>query len=173
MAEIPCQCWFHWLPECGQEFHNQYTEVKEGVQRGSSRWRNKGKELKLIAVMWNGNLCHYFREQVIMGTCISVVQSLGISLQSGGFLPARHAWSVLLRFLCVGLFVLCVCPPCHVCSNYITYVIARQVNLTAALSTGVAIMSSLAQLQVWDTEKQRQCRHDHGRLTESRNARSK
>jgi len=67
----------------------------------------------------------------------------------------------------------CVCPPYRVCSSYIMYIIARQVNLTAALSTGIATMGSRAQLQVWDTKKQRQHRHDHGRRTESRNARSK
>jgi len=30
----------------------------------------------------------------------------------------------------------------------------------AALSTGAATVSSLAQLLAWETEKQRQCRHD-------------
>ena len=47
-------------------------------------------------------------------------------------------------------------------------------NLTAALSTGVATMSSLAQLQVRDTdpEKPNQCRCDGKRLTEIGNARS-
>ena len=41
------------------------------------------------------------------------------------------------------------------------------------MSTGVATMSSLAQLRVRDTEKQRQDRNDDARLTESGNARSK
>jgi len=40
------------------------------------------------------------------------------------------------------------------------------------LSAGVATRSSLAQLQVRDTGKQRQCRHDDARLTESGNTRS-
>ena len=40
------------------------------------------------------------------------------------------------------------------------------------LSTGVANMSSLAQLRVRDTKKQKQRRHDDARLTESRNARN-
>ena len=40
------------------------------------------------------------------------------------------------------------------------------------LSTGVATVSSLAQLQVPDSEKQRQCRLNDVRLTKSENARS-
>ena len=47
------------------------------------------------------------------------------------------------------------------------------VGLTAALSTGVATMSSLAQLRVQDTEEWRQCRCGDARLTENRNAKSK
>ena len=47
------------------------------------------------------------------------------------------------------------------------------VNLAAALSTDVATMSSLAELRVWDTKKQRQHRCNDTRLTESRNARRK
>ena len=43
---------------------------------------------------------------------------------------------------------------------------------TAVLSTCVATMSSLAQLWVWDTAKQRQHRRDNARLTKSGNARS-
>ena len=63
-------------------------------------------------------------------------------------------------------------------NNYITCIVAMRLlaNLTAALSTGVAAMStsSLVQLQVRDTdpEKQRQCRCDGTRLTEIGNARS-
>ena len=41
----------------------------------------------------------------------------------------------------------------------------------AALSTGVATVSSLAQLQVQDTNKQKQCRHNDARLTKSGNTR--
>ena len=40
-------------------------------------------------------------------------------------------------------------------------------------STGVATMSSLSQLQVQDTEEQKQCRCDVVRLAEIRNARRK
>jgi len=45
----------------------------------------------------------------------------------------------------------------------------------AALSTGghVATMSSLAQLQVQDTKKQRQCRCESTRMTESKNGKGK
>ena len=43
----------------------------------------------------------------------------------------------------------------------------------ATLSTDVANMGSLAQLRVWDTEKQRQCRRDDVRPTERGNAKSK
>jgi len=39
--------------------------------------------------------------------------------------------------------------------------------LDGGLSTGVATMSSLAQLQVQDPEKQRQCRYDNVKLTKS------
>jgi len=46
------------------------------------------------------------------------------------------------------------------------------VGLTAALSTGVATMSSLAQLRVQDTEEWRQCRCGDARLTENRNGKS-
>ena len=46
------------------------------------------------------------------------------------------------------------------------------VDLTAALSSDVAPMSSLAQLQVRDTMKQRQCRHNSVRLFENGNSRS-
>jgi len=45
------------------------------------------------------------------------------------------------------------------------------VDLTATLRTGVAAMSSLAQLQVRDTKKQRQHGHKEVRLTKSRNGR--
>ena len=45
------------------------------------------------------------------------------------------------------------------------------VDLTAALSTGVATMSNLAQIRVSDTEE-RQCRRHDTRLTKSRNTKS-
>ena len=47
------------------------------------------------------------------------------------------------------------------------------VGLTAALSTGVATINSLAQLGVQDTEEWRQCRCGDARLTENSNAKSK
>ena len=64
-------------------------------------------------------------------------------------------------------------------NNYIRYIVAMQLYFsrirTAALSTGVATMSSLAQLdlQVQGTEEQRQLRCDDVKLIESGNARSK
>ena len=55
-------------------------------------------------------------------------------------------------------------------------IVAMRLNFSrlqmAALSTGVATVSSLAQLRVQDTNKQKQCRHNDTRLTESGNARS-
>ena len=82
---------------------------------------------------------------------------------------------------CTCLFVcwfFCWCIPIyHVCNNYITYIVAMQLYFsqlwTAASSTGVANVSSLAQLRVQDINKQRQNRHDNARLTESGNIRSK
>ena len=77
-------------------------------------------------------------------------------------------------FVC-GIFGWCI--PYHMCNNYITYIVAMQLYFsqlwTAASSTGVANVSSLAQLRVQDINKQRQNRHDDARLTESGNIRSK
>ena len=44
----------------------------------------------------------------------------------------------------------------HMCNNYVTYIVTIQllVDLMAALSTGVATMSNLAQLRIQDTEEQ-------------------
>ena len=60
------------------------------------------------------------------------------------------------------------------CNNYVTYIIAMPlclIDLTAALRTGVAAMSSLAQLQVRDAKKQRQHGRNKVKLTKSRNGR--
>ena len=73
--------------------------------------------------------------------------------------------------LFVGWFVTLCILTYHVRNNYITHIVALQLCFswlwTAGLSTGVATVSSLAQLQVWDPEKQRQCRYDDVKLTES------
>ena len=60
--------------------------------------------------------------------------------------------------------------------NYVTILLQCEftlAGLTAALSTGVATMSSLAQIYVRDTKKQMQHRCDDARLTKIRNTRSK
>ena len=87
------------------------------------------------------------------------------------------SWSSCFPCLSVCLLV-CLCIyTCHVCKNYILCIHLLPcdfilVDLMAALNTGIATMSTTAQLSIWDTEAQRQHRCDDVRLTESRNARS-
>jgi len=60
-------------------------------------------------------------------------------------------------------------------NNYITYIAAMRLyysqHWTAALSSGVAALSSMAQLQVYTGEQRQRC--EDARLTKSRRARSK
>jgi len=62
-------------------------------------------------------------------------------------------------------------PTYHMHNNPVTYFTCQLRTVT--LSTGVATMSSLAQLRAHDTTKQRQHRCNNVRLTESGNTRSK
>ena len=73
-------------------------------------------------------------------------------------------------YLLVGLCI----PTYHVCNNHIHFVMWLYFSQPwmAALNTCIATMSSLAQLWVWDTEKQRQHRCDDARLTKSGNIRN-
>ena len=80
-----------------------------------------------------------------------------------------------------SLYVFCICLfVCTSALNTCTIITMHAllpcdftlVDLMSALSTGVATISSLAQLRVGDTGEQRQCRCDDVRLTVSRNARS-
>ena len=81
-----------------------------------------------------------------------------------------------------SLYIFCLCVCLSVCPHLSCVQYLRHANcckllpcdfissILAALSTGAATMSSLAE---WDAEKQRQCKHNSVRLTESGNARSK
>jgi len=66
------------------------------------------------------------------------------------------------------LFVALYIPTYHVHNNYIMHIVALLLYFsrlrTVALSTGIATMSSLVQLWVQDTEKQRQHRCTDARL---------
>jgi len=81
----------------------------------------------------------------------------------------------LENMVCIYLS-LCVCTY-HVCNNYVTYIVAMRPYLNRLRQFRrllcAATMSSPAQLRVWDTEKQRQHRHNNARLAKSGNARSK
>ena len=85
------------------------------------------------------------------------------------FLPAGHALCPCL-FVCwfVHLHLY------HVYNNCITLLPCdfTLADLITAWSTGIATKSSLAQLQVWNIEEQRQCRRNDKRLTESGNTRN-
>jgi len=92
---------------------------------------------------------------------------LSVVAQSNFYKPAVHKAQdrLVLRLLsiCLWFFV-----SSHiVCNNYITYIVAMRLYLsqprTAALSTGVATMSSLAQLRDRDTKKKGQRRCDDAR----------
>jgi len=67
----------------------------------------------------------------------------------------RACLSFVLQDRCVSTY--------HVCNNYIMYIVAMQLYLSTALqfehSTGVATMSSVAQLRVRHSQEQRQSRN--------------
>ena len=102
-----------------------------------------------------------------------------LKVVSGESLPlCRDFYQVVQRLLNVihfCYFFLFVCASAHITcaistSRTLLPRIFTLVNLTAALRTGVATMSSLAQLQVQDSEEQKQCRRNDARLTESANS---
>jgi len=88
----------------------------------------------------------------------------------------RLVLRLLCRFrVCISVD-LCVCIY-HVRNNYVTYIVAMRPYLSRLRQFRrllcVAAMSSLPQLRLrGGYEKQRQCRRDDARLTESGNVRS-
>jgi len=103
------------------------------------------------------------------------------SKTSLNILPAGHAQSTrpagpkiaVCLFVCWSVHTHLSCvqqlPYVHCCLTYHTLVVNISQLQTAALCTGVATVSSPAQLRVPDTEKQRQ---HSARLTKSGNVRS-
>ena len=102
-----------------------------------------------------------------------------LKVVSGESLPlCREFYQVVQRLLNVihiCYFFLFVCASAHITcaistSRTLLPRIFTLVNLTAALRTGVATMSSLAQLRVQDSKEQKQFRRNDARLTESANS---
>ena len=109
-----------------------------------------------MEVIWNDNLLTY---------------ALAV-FQINFYQPAHKACDWLVLGL---LYIFCLCVCLSVCVSCAIFTSRKLLpcdfisSVLAALSTGVATMSSLAQ---WDAEKQRQCKHNNVRLTEIGNARS-
>ena len=78
-------------------------------------------------------------------------------------------WSPRLLYVFAGHLLVCA-SSLNMCTIIMSNISLLPCDFT--LSTGVANMSSLAQLRVRDTKKQKQRGHDDARMTESRNTRN-
>ena len=90
---------------------------------------------------------------------------------------AQSMWQLVIRLLYIFYVCLWLCVPPLITCTIITSRTLLPCDLLwsqlwmAGLSSGIVIMSKLAQLWVQDTEKQRQYRHNNIWLTEGGNTR--